>query len=82
MTREELVTLIFFAVGIALIIGFLAFALMFPELLPWFSDPSQRSSPPASTIWEESVAANESGDSYRVPWLPGQPNTCLSATLT
>ena len=82
MMRGELVIVILFVAAIALVSGFLAVALMFPELLPWFSDPSQRSSPPASTIWEESVAANESGDSYRVPWLPGQPNTCLSATLT
>jgi hypothetical protein len=56
MMRGELVTVIFFVVAIALVSGFLAIALMFPELLPWYSGPSQRSCPPASTFWEESVA--------------------------
>ena len=56
MTRGDLVTIIFFVVAIALVSGFLAVALMFPELLPWYSGPSQRSSPPASIFWEESVA--------------------------
>ena len=53
MMRGELVIVIFFVVAIALVSGFLAVALMFPELLPWYSDPSQRSAPPASTYWEE-----------------------------
>jgi hypothetical protein len=56
MTRGELVVVIFFVLGIALVSGFLAVALRYPELLPWYSDPSKRSSPPASSIWEESVA--------------------------
>jgi hypothetical protein len=56
MTRGELVIVIFFVISIALVSGFLAVALMFPEVLPWFSDPSQRLSPPASSIWEDSVA--------------------------
>jgi hypothetical protein len=56
MTRAELVIVMFFALGIAFIVGFLAVAINYPELLPWYSDPSKRSSPPASTIWEESVA--------------------------
>jgi hypothetical protein len=56
MMRGELVIVIFFVVAIALVSGFLAVALMFPELLPWYNDPSQRSSPPASSFWEESVA--------------------------
>ena len=54
--RGELVIVIYFVVAIALVSGFLTVALMFPELLPWYSGPSQRSSPPASTFWEESVA--------------------------
>ena len=54
--RGELVIVIFFVVAIVLVSGFLAVALMFPELLPWYSGPSQRSSPPAATFWEESVA--------------------------
>jgi hypothetical protein len=82
MMRGELVIVIFFVVAIALVSGFLTVALMFPELLPWYSGPSQRSSPPASTFWEESVAQNESGNSRRGPWPLGQPNACLSATLT
>ena len=56
MMRGELVIVIFFVVAIVLVSGFLAVALMFPELLPWYSGPSQRSSPPAATSWEESVA--------------------------
>jgi hypothetical protein len=56
MTRGELVVAIFFVLAIAFACGFLAVALAFPELLPWYSGPSQRSSPPASTFWEESVA--------------------------
>jgi hypothetical protein len=56
MMRGELVTVIFFVVAIALVSGFLAIALMFPELLPWYTGASQRSSPPASTFWEDSVA--------------------------
>jgi len=34
MMRGELVIVIFFVVAIALVSGFLAVALMFPELLP------------------------------------------------
>jgi hypothetical protein len=56
MTRGELVIVIFFMIAIALVSGFLAVALKHPELLPWYSDPSKRSSPPRSTIWDESVA--------------------------
>jgi hypothetical protein len=56
MTRGELVVVIFFVLASAFVSGFLAVALRYPELLPWYSDPSQRSSPPASTFWEESVA--------------------------
>ena len=36
MMRGELATGIFFVVAIALVSGFLALALMFPELLPWY----------------------------------------------
>ena len=39
MTRGELVTIIFFVVAIALVSGFLAVALMFPELLPMVQWP-------------------------------------------
>jgi hypothetical protein len=56
MTHGELVVVIFFVLASAFVSGFLAVALRYPELLPWYSDPSQRSSPPASTFWEESVA--------------------------
>jgi hypothetical protein len=56
MMRGEMVIVMVFVVAIALVSGFLAVALMFPELLPWYTGPSQRSSPPASTVWEESVA--------------------------
>jgi hypothetical protein len=56
MTRGELVLVIFFVLASAFVSGFLAVALSYPELLPWYSDPSRRSSPPASTFWEESVA--------------------------
>ena len=50
MTRGELVVVIFFVLTIAIVGG------SHPEVLPWYSDPSKRSSPPASTIWEELVA--------------------------
>jgi hypothetical protein len=56
MTRGELVAVIFFMLASAFVSGFLALALSYPELLPWYSNPSHRSSPPASTFWEESVA--------------------------
>jgi hypothetical protein len=56
MTHGELVVVIFFVLASAFVSGFLAVALRYPELLPWYSDPSRRSSPPASTFWEESVA--------------------------
>jgi hypothetical protein len=56
MTRGELVIVIFFVIAIALVSGFLAVALSYPEVLPWYSDPSQRSPAPVSTFWEESVA--------------------------
>jgi hypothetical protein len=56
MTRGELVVVIFFVLASALVCGFLAVALKYPELLPWYGDPSRRSSPPPSTVWEESVA--------------------------
>jgi hypothetical protein len=56
MMRGELVIVAFFVLAIAFVTGFLAVALMFPELLPWYGGSSQRSSPPASTFWEESVA--------------------------
>ena len=56
MMRGELAIVILFVAAIALVSGLLAVALMFPELLPWYGGPSQRSSPPASTFWEESVA--------------------------
>ena len=52
----ELVIVIFFVIAIALVRGFLAVALSYPEVLPWYSDPSQRSPAPVSTFWEESVA--------------------------
>ena len=55
-TRGELVVVVFFVLAIAIVGGFLTVALTFPELLPWYSNPSPRSSPPASTFWEESVA--------------------------
>jgi hypothetical protein len=56
MMRGELVIVIFFVVAIALVSGFLAIALMLNELLPWYTGASQRSSPPASSFWEELVA--------------------------
>jgi hypothetical protein len=56
MTRGELVVVICFVLATAFVSGFLAVALKYPELLPWYSNPSHRSSPPASTFWEESVA--------------------------
>jgi ABC-type Fe3+-siderophore transport system permease subunit len=56
MMRGELVVVILFAVALALVGGFLAIGLVFPELLPWYSEPSRRSSPPVSTFWEETVA--------------------------
>jgi hypothetical protein len=56
MTRGELVIVIFFVLASAFVCGFLAVALRYPELLPWYVDPSQRSSPPASTFWEETIA--------------------------
>jgi hypothetical protein len=55
MTRGELIVVIFFVLASAVVSGFLAVALRYPELLPWYSDGSQRSSPPVSTVWEESV---------------------------
>jgi hypothetical protein len=55
MTRGELAIVLFFVVAITLVGGILAVALMFPGLLPWYTGPSQRSSPPASTFWEELV---------------------------
>ena len=54
MTRGELVVVVFFVLAIAIVGGFLTVALTFPELLPWYSDPSPH--PPASTFWEQSVA--------------------------
>jgi hypothetical protein len=56
MMRGELAIVILFVAAIALVSGFIVVALMFPELLPWYTGPSQRSSPPASSFWEESVA--------------------------
>jgi hypothetical protein len=56
MMRGELVVVILFAVALALVSGFLAVGLIFPELLPWYSEPSRRSSPPVSTFREETVA--------------------------
>ena len=50
MMRGELVIVIFFVVAIVLVSGFLAVALMFPEFLPWYSGPSQRSSPPVHLL--------------------------------
>jgi hypothetical protein len=55
MTRGEVIVVIFFVLASAVVSGFLAVALRYPELLPWYSDGSQRSSPPVSTVWEESV---------------------------
>ena len=40
MTRSALVVVIFFALATAFAIGFLAVALSFPELMPWYSEPS------------------------------------------
>jgi hypothetical protein len=56
MMRGELATVILFVAAIALVSGFLVVALLFPELLPWYTGASQRSSPPASSFWEQSVA--------------------------
>jgi hypothetical protein len=44
MSRDGLVVVIFFALATALAMGFLAVALSFPELMPWYSEPSPRSS--------------------------------------
>jgi hypothetical protein len=57
MTRGELVVVVFFVLAIAIVGGFLTVALTFPELLPWYSNPSPRSSPPASTFWEHKSRA-------------------------
>jgi hypothetical protein len=54
--RGELAVVILFAFALALVSCLLAVGLMFPELLPWYSEPSRRSSPPVSTFWEETVA--------------------------
>jgi hypothetical protein len=40
MSRDGLVVVIFFALATALAVGFLAVALSFPELMPWYSEPS------------------------------------------
>lgn len=40
MSRDGLVVVIFFALATALAMGFLAVALSFPELMPWYSEPS------------------------------------------
>jgi hypothetical protein len=56
MTRGELVVVVFFVLGIAFVTGFLVVALKYPEIMPWYSEPLKRSSPPASTIWTESIA--------------------------
>ena len=42
MSRDGLVVVIFFALATALAMGFLAVALSFPELMPWYSEPSPR----------------------------------------
>jgi hypothetical protein len=42
ITRGQLLTLISYSVAIALVSGLLVFAVMFPELLPWYTGPSQR----------------------------------------
>jgi hypothetical protein len=40
MSRDGLVVVIFFALATALAMGFLAVALSFPGLMPWYSEPS------------------------------------------
>jgi hypothetical protein len=40
MSRDGLVVVIFFALATALAMGFLAVSLSFPELMPWYSEPS------------------------------------------
>jgi hypothetical protein len=40
MSRDGLVVVIFFELATALAMGFLAVALSFPELMPWYSEPS------------------------------------------
>jgi hypothetical protein len=41
MTRGGLFVVIFFILATAFVCGFLAFALSYPELLPWYRDASR-----------------------------------------
>ena len=54
MTRGELVVVIFFVLATAFVSGFLAVALKYPELLPWYGNPSTdppRPLPPFGKNW-------------------------------
>jgi hypothetical protein len=52
MTLGERVVVISFVVALVLVTAFGVFAFMFPEQLPWYGDPSPRTPPPRSSLWE------------------------------